>query len=503
MRFSTIVLTLVLFGPVSAFAQSNNDAKRDYQWISGSTYNNFSNCRVFDFNSGPMATYSHPTTINLGFTSTNICDTNGQLLFFTNGLKVCDKNGTLMPNGDSLSPGLYANTYNLGQMAGLSGPQAAIILPMPYYGSNYVIFHERWADSSLDATSLLYSIVDMSQNNGLGDVISKNNILISDTISLSGLTAVRHGNNRDWWLIVPRINHNSFYRILVNPEGISLDGEQEIGKVHLNGDYSVRFSPDGTKYAYASYCASDGPPSLPILHPSELFSFDRSNGTLSDPREFSFYDTNSWILNIAFSPNSNLLYASLGNRIYQWDTEATDMDSTITIVGESDGYTWNGVPTYFGFCQLAPDNRIYLCSIGPFMHIIDKPDIAGLGCDVIQRYIHFPNDKPIVGMPNFPDFRLGSVTAIPEFADSRQSLKISPNPAKDFVQIQITGSFSTMPSLDIEIVDNLGRQLTKIDDIQIDGNYRISTSTYPSGLYFVRILSNKRMFSSKKFQVIH
>jgi WD40 repeat protein len=319
---------------------------------------------------------------------------------------------------------------------------------------------------------------------------------------LSGLTAIRHSNNRDWWLLVPRINDNTFYRILVAPEGISLDGEQEIGKVHLYGEYSVRFSPDGTKYAYAAYCPADGPPTWPVLHPSELFDFDRSNGHLNDPIEFSFFDTNSWIHNIAFSPNSKLLYASLGKRIYQWDTDAQDMDSTMTIVGENDGYTWYGVPTFFSYCQLAPDNRIYLCSLGPFMHIIDKPDIPGVGCDVIQRNIHFPNDKPIMCIPNFPDFRLGSVTAVSEIANER-SILIYPNPANDFLQIHFTEDFPVSNSLEIEIIDYLGRQIETLSEISSTNPCTISTSDYTPGLYFVKVQDEKRVLSCKKIIVSH
>jgi len=450
-----------------------------------------------------MATYSHPNTINLGKTVTNICDTNGELLFFTNGLQICDKNGMLMPNGDSLSPGLYANS-NMGLTDGLNCPQGAIILPMPYYGSKYVIFHELSAGSSNTAIGLLYSIVDMSQMNGLGDVISKNNLLISDTLSSGGLTAVRHSNNRDWWLLVPQVNHASFYRILVNPEGVWLDGEQEIGEVHLNGDYNVRFSPDGTKYAYVSYCP-DLLISLPVIHISELFNFDRSSGLLSDPKEFSFYDTNTHVYHIAFSPNSNLLYASLGKRIYQWDTESMDMDSSMTIVGEWDGSTWGWAPTYFNYCQLAPDNKIYFNSApaANYLHVIDKPDIPGIGCNVIQRYIHFSNDKPITGMPNFPDFRLGSVTAIPELEELKENLNFSPNPASDFIQFQVIGKISHNVTLDVEIIDNLGRQLAKINSIQIDESYRVCTSSYPPGLYIARIVSNNKTLLSKKFLVIH
>lgn len=175
----------------------------------------------------------------------------------------------------------------------------------------------------------------------------------------------------------------------------------------------------------------------------------------------------------------------------------------ITIVGENDGYTWNGVPTYFMFCQLAPDNRIYLSSIGPFMHIIDKPDIPGIGCDVIQRYVHFSNDKPIEGIPNFPDFRLGSITHVNAIENEPPSILISPNPAQEFIQIQFAGKFTGFKSLNVEIIDYLGRRIETLDDIYVSDYYKISTAEYTPGLYFVKVQDKSMTIYCKKFLVIH
>jgi hypothetical protein len=137
------------------------------------------------------------------------------------------------------------------------------------------------------------------------------------------------------------------------------------------------------------------------------------------------------------------------------------------------------------------------------MHIIDKPDIPGIGCDVIQRYIHFSNDKPIRGIPNYPDFRLGSVTAVNDIASERPSIHISPNPAYDYIQIQFAGSFPGYRFLDIEILDYLGRQVKTRNNIHFDDHYRISTLEFTPGLYFVRMLDEHRTVSCGKFLVIH
>jgi hypothetical protein len=40
----------------------------------------------------------------------------------------------------------------------------------------------------------------MTLDNGLGAVVSKNNILFSDSLTMN-LFACRHANGRDWWLM--------------------------------------------------------------------------------------------------------------------------------------------------------------------------------------------------------------------------------------------------------------------------------------------------------------
>jgi len=137
------------------------------------------------------------------------------------------------------------------------------------------------------------------------------------------------------------------------------------------------------------------------------------------------------------------------------------------------------------------------------MHIIDKPDIPGIGCDVIQRYVHFSNDKPIEGIPNFPDFRLGSITHVNAIENEPPSILISPNPAQEFIQIQFAGKFTGFKSLNVEIIDYLGRRIETLDDIYVSDYYKISTAEYTPGLYFVKVQDKSMTIYCKKFLVIH
>ena len=90
----------------------------------------------------------------------------------------------------------------------------------------------------------------MSLDGGLGAVVSKNVSILDDEISLGHLTAVRHANGRDWWAFCRILNTNTFYRYLITPAGINLDGTQSIGDLSIWATGQVCFSPDGTKFAY-------------------------------------------------------------------------------------------------------------------------------------------------------------------------------------------------------------------------------------------------------------
>ena len=91
-------------------------------------------------------------------------DAIGKLRFFTNGVEVYDSTKTIMPNGSGL-------------MGDVSTTQSALIVPKPASSNQYYIF-TAGADGAGD---FRYSIVDMTLNLGLGDVIVANkNILLTD-----------------------------------------------------------------------------------------------------------------------------------------------------------------------------------------------------------------------------------------------------------------------------------------------------------------------------------
>ena len=125
MKLLKIAIALFLYMHVSA-------QLHDAQWVLG--YHN----SVLDFrNPDTVTNYSIPTSIYFTLTNANICDENGSLLYYTNGVCIAGPNDTLM-NGCGLSPCPYSDDYSI---IGLNIQQGALFIPKPGDSSSYYLFH--------------------------------------------------------------------------------------------------------------------------------------------------------------------------------------------------------------------------------------------------------------------------------------------------------------------------------------------------------------------------
>ena len=198
--------------------------KGDYNWMLGTNVydpaNQNGGTRI-DFNSTPpqISDFNSPITL---LANASISDDEGNLQFYTNGCYVVNRNFEIMPHGDSLSAGF---TYTQWCVAGDGYPSHQGVLALPFPGSDhlYVIVHYKNADTGVhDHNELLYSVVDMNLDGGLGDVTLKNQLIYHHDFFYAQLTAVRHGNGRDWWIVAPeRGDSDKYFLFLLSPEGVS------------------------------------------------------------------------------------------------------------------------------------------------------------------------------------------------------------------------------------------------------------------------------------------
>ena len=78
---------------------------------------------------------------------------------------------------------------------------------------------------------VVYSVVEMSADGGLGDVVRKNVRLIAPTTEK--LVGVRHCNGRDYWAVVHTPGDDAYHAFLVSPSGVDPAGVvSHAGSVH-------------------------------------------------------------------------------------------------------------------------------------------------------------------------------------------------------------------------------------------------------------------------------
>lgn len=425
---------------------------------------------------------SVPVFITLGIVS----DAASMLQCYSNGIHIYNANHEIMQNGDNFQS---ETKFPFGYPF----TQPVIILPMPDTQGIYIMIDGVHPDIGTDIITerLRYSIIDMHFNNGLGKVTEKKVTLenSSDTLNVGLLTAVRHGNGRDWWLLTTKYESNIHRKYLITPEGIQFHDDQAIGEKVENGVGYAAFSPSGEWFArYFVYGKTSDPKMA-----SYVYQFDRCTGQLSSPMRKS-YSAPDYRGGVAFSPNSRYLYVANYTKIFQYDLEASDILGSEQLVAEYDGFLdGNGVPTRFFGLLLAPDNKIYGNIPGfnsRYLHVIDQPDQPGDACNVIQHAIYLPTDN-FGTLPNVPFYRLYAAgipcdsmvgATPPPPATVKTGIRVWPVPAADVLYFSADGDLGEI--FDLQIFDAFGRLALYVPGLQLAPTCTVRLDTLAPGIYF-------------------
>ncbi|MBK9639041.1 MAG: T9SS type A sorting domain-containing protein [Bacteroidetes bacterium] len=449
-------------------------------------------------------------------TAVSICDTLGQLLFYAhtgdtsnNGTNtrgnILDKNHLLIDNGDSI--------------IGISWYQEMVIIPMPGDTNKYYLFAQ---DVTLNY-GIYYSIIDMGLNNGLGKVILKNqqilNIRMADCI-----TAIKHGNGRDWWMYSRSgdgfLTSNPFYTYLISPSGILLDTLQNIGPLTGGGFIEFRWNKQGTKMAYVNYSGL-----------IQVFDYDRCTGLISNPITLDTMRPSSplpayWACE--FSASSRYLYVSASSTIsylYQYDLINLPTSFTRDTV-----WTTPFPVNTAGDLKRGPDDKIYLSSAYidsmnnwnyPYpdsayniynmnLSVINEPDSAFPACNFTPYSFYLGGKRTYWGLPNNPNYDMGVIAGSP--CDTL-SVGLSPgpspeergaimqawyNPAWNLIHVnasQLKGKVGIIRLLDVS-----GRTLYEKKIEFIHGGYyttEIYMNAFSSGIYFMQLITDNEQVAGK------
>jgi hypothetical protein len=290
-----------------------------------------------------------------------IGDTEGNLLFYTDGMTVYNRNHEIMPNGEGL----------LGQLTS----SQCVIIPYPGSDSLFYIFTTDAIENQLEE-GLRYSIVDMSLDGGFGDINATKNILLETPVT-EKIVSVLNANNISIWIIAHRWNSDEFVAYDVTSTGINpIPVVSSIGTLHTGGSSTtpayngytnagatMTASVDGTKIGLAIY----------RMNKFEIFDFNKGTGQLSNciSSPAVYYEA----YGVEFSPDGSKFYGTTiaPNRIYQFDMlQPNPLNASILITSPVED------PRSL---QLGPDGKIYVSILNStYLSVIHRPNEAGLLC---------------------------------------------------------------------------------------------------------------------------
>ena len=213
------------------------------------------------------------------------------------------------------------------------------------------------------------------------------------------VTAVKHANGRDWWVVLPEDGSNRMLKILLTDKGPIVEAPQAIGHAWNPKENASQaaFSPDGTRYV-----RFNGWKGL------DIFDFDRGAGQFYNPIESGpFSDPVIVGGGVAISPDSRCLYVTNIWNLFQYDLLAEDILGSRILIDTFDGFL-GPFPTTFFQMGLAPDEKIYMFSSNSkrSLHVINKPNAIGKACEFEQHSVSLPANI-FFGANNIPYFRLG------------------------------------------------------------------------------------------------
>ncbi len=426
MRYILIILGLSFSFLVQAQLEDNiwlfgNSSKN------GILYNYYWGNTVMDFSTNsPSVKYDSLITLDFAGTIASICDKDGSLLLYTNGMSVENSNHMGVKGADTIAYGDVWESFNIvdspepgqNQIIGFPSVQGAIILPFPDKENIYWILYNYISLIDNEVRTKDFMISEISFVNDISGRTNIRDSIIhspqSKDLEFNGrlFNACQHANGRDWWIVQFSKYNNFGYIYLLDRKGIILfntfSNPKPNDDMHSLGQYY--FSPNGKKMVLSESFVDEG---LNFFLKVSLFEFDRCNGNLI----LESVDTVSSILprgTIAFSPSGQYFYIGTFDTLYQYDINEIIISQGRKIVGIWDGFKLKytefdqGVATSFGAMAHGPNGKIYSMPAGSnrYLHTVEYPDEQGVDCTVVQRKIML-NTSNHKGISNFPHFRMG------------------------------------------------------------------------------------------------
>jgi hypothetical protein len=338
--------------------------------IAQNEFNNwhFGNGATLNFNGGSPTAGSN-SSLSTSEGSAAVSDCQGNLLFYTDGITVWNKNNNIMSYGTGLDGG---PTSSLG----IPSSQGALIVKRPETTDIYYIF------TASSSKGLKYSVVNMSLNDNLGDVLVKNIVL--DTNRTEQLAVTYHSNLKDIWVVTHYDETNQYESFLITKDGIIPKGVSSFdGDNYEDSHGDLKISRDGSKIGSV----------IDFTGRVYLGDFNNTTGVVSNTESLSGFSNPH---GVEFSPDNSKMYVnSTSKGILQFSivgTNAQILNNYIAISSTNDVY---------GSLQLGPDNRIYVANNdASYLGIIVNPNAYGNAANYVEKGIFIGSSRSGWGITN-------------------------------------------------------------------------------------------------------
>jgi len=380
----TLIIALKLIMVQSLLSQHQAD-----NWI-------FAQWAGLKFNSGQPVPWLPLDVGDTFHSGTIMSDSLGNILFYSNGDRVWNKNEEIMDNGDSILPGR-------------SWDQSAFSFPRPGFNTQYYLFTVSGWNSP---EGLYYSVIDMSLDGGLGAVTNVKNIKLDAAFWAQNhqfVTKSRLGDS--YWVITRLYNDDRYASFLVDEQGVHTDpvysptGIFREFTTNDNGTVKISYNK---KYLVTGHRGGGYDVEKHYLRSFEVCTFNDETGEIG--YLYMINRKNIWGNYIGaycceFSPDSKYLYLTFdtddSGYLYQYEMQyigdsTAFVNSAIEISNLSgtniqlsnDGKIYTSVP------KAGIPNNIY------YIGVINKPWESGLNCDFDPNGIYLLGRDCEWGLPN-------------------------------------------------------------------------------------------------------
>jgi hypothetical protein len=313
------------------------------------------------------------------------------------------------------------------------------------------------------------------------------------------LTAVRHSNGTDFWLIGHVYGTDEFFVYAITEDGLADEPLlQAIGPVidtpqpgtpdgsNFDAIGNLKASPQGDRLAFTTFYNGR----------TALFDFDANTGLISNPIPLLIGKGG---YGVCFSPGGSKLYVSARDTAFYSGFIDADLFQFDLSAGDAAAIQASRFPVFspavggFATMRLGPDQRIYVArasqDLSPlgdsYLGVIIRPELPGAACNYVHDGVFLNGQRG--------SWSLNSLYETGGTCGAGILSGLSERTAPDALTLRpsVTGFDVSWPQdLRVEFLELLttdGRVLRSVGVASNSGTYSLATQGIPSGCYIVRL----------------